>query len=427
MSCAGTCLNVRTSTKHCGNCTTDCTTLAHVTASGVSCKAGTCNLTGACAAGYADCDGSAADGCEVTLATSGANCGTCGHSCGTEKCQSGHCVAEVVDTGTSAGAPISLALDASYVYWTDGGSIYRKLKDGTGGRTTIASHSLPSGNSGDAIGSIDVDNTYVYFAANGTQPASGGSAPLVMRVPKDGSASPTTIATMPGGVAQQQGASVNVISAQLPNYLYFTASQYHEGGVYSLLKSNPVLESPLPNTSRIGPDYQAYVGNLVLDASHIFVTHYEEIASASLAQGIVQCDTPSCSNLATIASWAEAGGGSNTSPDPSLGVDSGYVYWAQAPNGTAIARSPIGKHSVEFLADVAPHQPGTLAVDDADGWVYWLVQGASGGLQKAAKNKQGQTPLWLVTSQASPVALRMDATHLYWGEYGTHKIWRVAR
>ncbi len=45
-----------------------------------ACVAGACGL-GACAPGYGDCDGSAANGCEVNLRTTINSCGACGVSC----------------------------------------------------------------------------------------------------------------------------------------------------------------------------------------------------------------------------------------------------------------------------------------------------------------------------------------------------------
>lgn len=59
------------------------------------CTNGTCGI-GSCNAGRADCNASVADGCEVTLATNLANCGSCGAACtnghGSTSCTGGACV-----------------------------------------------------------------------------------------------------------------------------------------------------------------------------------------------------------------------------------------------------------------------------------------------------------------------------------------------
>lgn len=140
--CSGACVNTQTNTDHCGMCGTKCsvtsgtpkcevgackvatcsgtlgdcdsdytngcetdtaTTVAHCGACGTvcpsrpnsstTCSSGTCAFT--CNAGYADCDGDAANGCEVALNTSAANCGACGNVCtaanGTAACVGGTC------------------------------------------------------------------------------------------------------------------------------------------------------------------------------------------------------------------------------------------------------------------------------------------------------------------------------------------------
>jgi hypothetical protein len=87
--CDGTCVDTSTDPHHCGGCENDCSVLAHVTGA-VTCTAGACVLTGACAAGFGDCDGDANNGCETSL-TDAAHCGACGIACSgaTPTCASG--------------------------------------------------------------------------------------------------------------------------------------------------------------------------------------------------------------------------------------------------------------------------------------------------------------------------------------------------
>lgn len=51
-----------------------------------------CKPTGGCAAGWADCDGNSANGCETPITTT-ANCGGCGRACATVGNGSAACVA----------------------------------------------------------------------------------------------------------------------------------------------------------------------------------------------------------------------------------------------------------------------------------------------------------------------------------------------
>ena len=96
------------STSHCGACGRTCA-LPFATA---SCRSGGCAIV-ACSSGFADCDGSAATGCETNLANSNANCGACGRSCGPgTACSSGAC-ASVCAAGTTfcGGSCVALASD----------------------------------------------------------------------------------------------------------------------------------------------------------------------------------------------------------------------------------------------------------------------------------------------------------------------------
>ncbi len=83
---------------NCGACGNTC----RFANAGASCSGGAC-LLGACAGGFADCDGSAADGCEVTLAGDVANCGACGHACAlahaSPVCAAGACAVGTCNPG----------------------------------------------------------------------------------------------------------------------------------------------------------------------------------------------------------------------------------------------------------------------------------------------------------------------------------------
>ncbi|MGK3992346.1 hypothetical protein [Sorangium sp. So ce1024] len=91
-------VNTDTSLAHCGSCGATCA-LANASE---SCVDGDCVL-GACNAGFADCDGNTANGCEVNTSTSLANCGGCGTVCAlpnaAEACLGGTCVLTACEPG----------------------------------------------------------------------------------------------------------------------------------------------------------------------------------------------------------------------------------------------------------------------------------------------------------------------------------------
>jgi hypothetical protein len=88
--CGGTCTSTATDPANCGACGAVCSAINGATA----CVAGSCRIA-TCAAGFADCDGLAADGCETNVGSSVSSCGACGHACaaanGISSCVSGVC------------------------------------------------------------------------------------------------------------------------------------------------------------------------------------------------------------------------------------------------------------------------------------------------------------------------------------------------
>jgi hypothetical protein len=99
MSAADGCeANLDTSASHCGRCDTACM-FAGATA---ACVAGSCSLA-MCASGRGDCDRNAGNGCEVETATSLAHCGGCGQACSFAHagaaCAGGACSLGACDTG----------------------------------------------------------------------------------------------------------------------------------------------------------------------------------------------------------------------------------------------------------------------------------------------------------------------------------------
>lgn len=76
-------INIATNTKNCGGCGaagSDCST-KYANASS-SCASSACTSP-VCSAGYGDCSGGIADGCETNTSNDGANCGGCGMACST--------------------------------------------------------------------------------------------------------------------------------------------------------------------------------------------------------------------------------------------------------------------------------------------------------------------------------------------------------
>lgn len=97
-NCSGTCYNLNTDVNNCGTCGHICSTANGAAA----CTAGNCTIA-SCNAGFADCDGNPADGCEINLNSNVNNCGSCGHLCSAPNansaCAGGACVITSCNAG----------------------------------------------------------------------------------------------------------------------------------------------------------------------------------------------------------------------------------------------------------------------------------------------------------------------------------------
>jgi hypothetical protein len=90
--------NIQTDTGNCGSCGNRC----NFPNAASTCVGGTCAL-GACLPGFGNCDGVAANGCETPLSSDIGNCGTCSNRCnvpnGSARCLSGTCGVAACTTG----------------------------------------------------------------------------------------------------------------------------------------------------------------------------------------------------------------------------------------------------------------------------------------------------------------------------------------
>ncbi len=91
----GICVDFSSDASNCGGCGILCDSV---------CVNGTCQTE--CGGGFADCNGSAGDGCEVNVASDPNNCGGCGITCNGivgQACVQGRCVVEPCDEAVDAG------------------------------------------------------------------------------------------------------------------------------------------------------------------------------------------------------------------------------------------------------------------------------------------------------------------------------------
>jgi hypothetical protein len=104
---AATCADLSVDPAHCGGCGVSCSGGPNASP---ACSGGACALE--CDSGFADCDGSPANGCEASLETA-SHCGACGVTCVEGGCAGGGCV-PLTPAAPSAGNFLWQSLQARF-------------------------------------------------------------------------------------------------------------------------------------------------------------------------------------------------------------------------------------------------------------------------------------------------------------------------
>jgi hypothetical protein len=167
----------------CGSCDTACESNPANAAPTCSESTG-CGFT--CDAGFEDCDGNPANGCELDTRADALNCGACGNSCYGTSCSAGQCEFsfEVVsdDSDESASVPVrvqkqvqDLAVSDTYVYWLTRAELRRAPKTGGASETLATLTAHPSTNryktlvvDAGKVAWTTVDGVYVMPEAGGS-------------------------------------------------------------------------------------------------------------------------------------------------------------------------------------------------------------------------------------------------------------------
>lgn len=358
-------IDTRSDASHCGSCGNTC---AFANATGI-CDNSECAL-GLCSNGWADCDADAATGCETELASSGKNCGVCGHDCFGGACIAAKCAPVALASGQ--GTPWSIALSTTHVYWTVRGYpgyVRRVPRDGGLTQTLASGQGDPDG--------LALNATHVVWANADdtirTVPVNGGSV--------------ATLATVAG--AHPVGVAVK------GSYVFWT--NWGAGTIQrvGLSGGTPVELSSGENLPH----------RIVSDGTNVWWT--------SIGNDAVRRADIDGSNVTTVADGQV----------DSLGVaiDETHVYWSNQGD-KAISRASFTTGSITVLAS-APNIPAGIAVDDTH--VYFTDGHPTGAVRRVPK--AGGSIETLGADQDSPLYVAVDGDSVFWTNREGGTIMRLAK
>lgn len=362
---------------NCGKCGNVCGA-AHG-ASAPACAAGKCAFT--CEAGWKAC-GPDSEGCNKNVDSDPKNCGACGRDCLGGTCSAGQC--SVIPLATGQATPNALAVDASNVYFVNGGSgkLMRMGKDGSGlvdglagatltdpralvtdGQRLVWSNYNPNAAlklqraNANGSGIADVGDSFGTFA--GQLAISGATIAWanqlgtnrVMRAPASGGAAVVvaTGAPAPSGVAVD---ATHVYWGTGPNNVLYRQP---------LAAAAPCAMGT--NCPELGP---IHATNLALDGTTLYFTQL---------------------GLGSVGKIAKAGGAvtaiaTNQGSPQAIALDATHVYWSTSAGirrAALTAATPCDGASCELVVDGA--SPTDMVLDDKA--IYWAE--ASGAVNKRAK------------------------------------------
>lgn len=354
--CGGMCVDVMTSTEHCGSCDMLCGI------PGTGCVGGVCEcLDGGLVACGMAC---------VDVTTNATNCGGCGHDCLGANCVDGVCPIETLAMGQAE--PFAVVVDGAYAYWTSGGTANKVARAPLGGGMVedIAT-SLSRPRRLALRGTSELFWTAFGFQVMSTS-ASVGRVPLPP-------GSPTML--VPNLLAGVWGLAVDATHVYYANQ---NENTVHRESIMA------------PATPELLADALATPWDLAVDNTHVYFTNY--------GSGDVR-RVPKAGGTQQIL----ASGQGNP-----LGIAVGtHVYWVNE-NGSEVKRADLDGSNPMEIASAATHpaavsNPTYVAVDGSG--VYWTNFG-NGTVARAPLG--GGTPIILAKNQNQPYAITVDVSHVYW-------------
>lgn len=327
---------------------------------------------------------------------------TCGKDCLGGACAGGAC--QPVVLAMNQDRPVGIAVDDKRIYWANRGSVdagngtvQTSALDGTDKRELV--------NKQPSAGFVAVDSTWVYLTDQGTEQANFLDGRIV-RIRKDGTAFDRIYDNQPApfGIAID---SANVYWTNALNGEVFRARLDGTG--------TPALIAPAA----------PYTFGIAADETAVFWTRFDPTDNL----GEVYTARPDGGARGALAS--------NQATPRGIAIDATTVYWVNEDDDTVMSLPRTGLGTPKVLAD-RQDKPYTIVLDDKN--VYWVNQGATDGTcsvmrigkdgtcgAKGAGDAGGECPQVLASGQSRPYGIAVDKVAVYWVNFASGNVLRVAK
>jgi hypothetical protein len=375
-------------------CGASCAPCAAVMNATASCPASTCEY--ACDAGYTACGGTPASGC-VDLSTDASNCGACAHPCLGGTCAAGVCQPVVLAT---ASWPDNIVVDSMNVYFTYGTDTVRKQL----GAVSKMGGALRTANATSSILTISAYGGYVSGRGAGGDvwsvegSAINGQSLGALVTDTAGDTSPSTVIATGLSTVENVTAWIDPADDEI-RYVneslgVFTPLQlYKSTGAITLLA--------------VAPDgYFAWA----------------DAGTGGIMGGKPTESYSSFGVLVNLSATNVSAGG--VSAVTSVAVDDTYVYAAGGADVGANTRAGANAggctiNGATTLGDLAPDATNVYVIERAPIVQIQKNLGPSSGF--------GQPMSTVVWTDPAIEHLTGDATALYWTDYSTGQVLKLAK
>lgn len=373
--------------------------------------AGACGST--CIAGFADCDGDPANGCEVPTEANVAHCGACGNHCGGAntkpngaRCEKSKCVFDCIDGFGHCGPSDASGCDTNITTSTNCGACGHDCRGGTCGErgrcgvVRLSASDLPTG--------IALDSTYAYFASGGD----------IRRIRKDN--------TCAGGPPCDSTWVVNDATGQNVPYALAADGTNVFFAPYDEQNPLPVRRVAANATTPVDIGAEGYAtktGGMTIGAGKLWWTSFRSPTTRVMR---ANADGSGAAPFVT-----------GTGETTMIVTDGTDVYWVDHDLSTRrIYKMPVGAApcSVDAVPPAAgactvlldlgamPGLPWGIAIDATN--VYFTTASSESAVYRIPKT--GGVPAPVATAQDEARTVVTDGAHVYWTNVGDHTVRRVA-